>query len=178
MPKRHLHLVSLPPEEVATPRAAKMDLSEFVSGPERGSVWTPRLTPILTLLQEVLADLFTVRDHVLQAQGRGGQPPRAFLRQYERDWQWLTSPGEQAPFSFGWLCEALGLEASAVRRRYLSGQAVSLPQHHRVGRLLDKASLTLGPRRARAGKARPPRSRPALLNGRGHEGNGTDPTSQ
>jgi hypothetical protein len=141
MPRNSLDLLDLPQEEFATRGAAKPDLSEFAYGPEPGSMWTPRLTPILTLLQEVLADLFTVRDHALQTQRRGGQPARAILRQYERDLQWLASPEEQEPFSFGWLCSALGLEASAVRRRYLSGQPVSLPQHHRVGRKSDKGSL-------------------------------------
>jgi hypothetical protein len=126
-------------------------------------------------LQEVLADLFAVRDHALQAQRRGGQPPRPLLRQYEQDLQWLMSPEEHAPFSFGWLCDALGLEASAVRRRYLKGQPVSLSQRHRVGHLKsDKASLAPVPRRARAGKARNRRSHKAPLNGHGHEGNGTE----
>jgi hypothetical protein len=134
------------------------------------SMWPPRLTPILTLLQEVLADLFAVRDHVLQAQRHGGKPARAVLRQYERDRQWLTAPEEQAPFSFVWVCQALGLEASAVRRRYLSGQPVTLSRHHRVGGTSDKLSLESVPRKA--GKARARRRHTVPPTGRGTKGTG------
>jgi hypothetical protein len=95
-------------------------------------LWTPRLIPILTLLQELLTDLFEVRDHVLQAQTHGRAPSRAVLRQYERDLQWISSQEEQVPFSFGWVCLALGLDPSAVRRRYLSGQPVALQRRRQV----------------------------------------------
>jgi len=111
----------------------RIDLAELRQplGPEP-ALWTPRLTPILTLLQEVLADLFEVRDHVLQVQTNGRKPSRAVLRQYERDLQWVSTPGEHAPFSFGWVCVALGLEASAVRRRYLSGQPATVKRRRTV----------------------------------------------
>jgi hypothetical protein len=178
MPKYSFEDWDLLLEWFATQGEAGIDLAGLrrLRGP--ATTWTPRLTPILTLLQEVLADLFAVRDQVLLAQRQGSKPPRAVLRQYERDLQWLTAPEEQTPFSFGWLCQALGLEAAAVRRCYLSGQPVALPRQHRVGRLADKARLELGPRRKGAGKARTPRRRKAPLPGEGHEGNGTTPAPQ
>jgi hypothetical protein len=176
MPKHNLDILDLPQEEFATQGEAEIDLAGLRRQREPASVWTPRLTPILTLLQEVLADLFEVRDHALQAQRRGGKPARGVLRQYERDLQWLTSPEEQGPFSFGWVCHTLGLEASAVRRRYLSGQPVSLPRHHRVGITSGSLRLESVPRRASAGKVHAlGRRHKGSLNGR-HDGNGTDPT--
>jgi hypothetical protein len=100
MPKPSFTLVALPPKKFSTQGTARTDPTKLEYGTGPGSVWTPRLTPILTLLQEVLADLFAVRDHVLQAQRHGRQPLRVVLRQYEKDLQWLNSP-EEAPFSFG-----------------------------------------------------------------------------
>jgi hypothetical protein len=99
-----------------------------------GPVWTPRLTPFLTLLQELLADVFAVRDRVRQAQTQGCKLPSSVRRQYEQDLQWLSSQEEQVPFSFGWVCVALGLDTSAVRRRYLSGQAATLKRRYAVRR--------------------------------------------
>jgi hypothetical protein len=169
MPKRSSDILELPQEVFAT-RGEGPDLA----GPsgQRGpaSVWTPRLTPILTLLQEVLTDLFEVRDQAHQAQCRSERWARTVVRQYERDLQWLSAQEEQVPFSFGWVCLALGLEASAVRRHYLSGQPVALPQHRRVSVTLGH--LRLESVRRRAGKVR------ALQNGREHEGNGTEPAPQ
>jgi hypothetical protein len=175
MPKRGLNIVALPQKAFATGREERPGLTELRARLTPATIWSLRLTPILTLLQEVLADLFKVRDQALQAQRHGGKPAQAVLRQYATDLQWLNSPEEEAPFSFGWVCQVLGLEASAVRRRYLSGQPVSLPQRHR-------ASITLGHLKLesvlrRAGKARAPRHT-ATLNGRGHEGNGTEPAPQ
>ena len=66
--------------------------------------------------------MFRVRDLVLQAHARGRKPPRGLRGQYQRDLQWVSSPEARVPFSFGWVCLALGLEPSAVRRRYLGGQ--------------------------------------------------------
>jgi hypothetical protein len=99
-----------------------------------GPVWTPRLTPFLTLLQELLADVFAVRDRVRQAQTQGRKLSASVRRQYERDLQWLSSEEERVPFSFGWVCLALGLDASAVRRRYLSGRSASLKRRYAVRR--------------------------------------------
>jgi hypothetical protein len=174
MPKLSLNLVALPREVFATGREERPGLAELRARCTPAPVWAPRLTPILTLLQELLADLFAVRDHALQAQRHGRKPGRGVLRQYAADLQWLNSP-EEAPFSFVWVCQALGLEVSAVRRRYLSGQPVSLPQRHQAGIQLGPLSLESVPRKA--GKARTPR-RTAALNGRGHNGSGADSAPQ
>jgi hypothetical protein len=175
MLKRGFNLGALPQEVVATRGDEWTDVAGLRGPHGPVAVWTPRLTPILTLLQEILADLFEVRDHVPQAQHCRGRHARAVNRQYEQDLQWIASPEEQAPFSFVWVCQALGLEASAVRRRYLSGQPVSLPQRHRASITLGHLRLESVPRRA--GKARAPRHT-AALNGRGPEGNGTEPAPQ
>jgi hypothetical protein len=85
----------------------------------------PRLVPFLALFQELLADLFSVRDEVLRAQAGGRTPSPKVLHQYEQDLLWIRSEEEEVPFSFGWVCRGLGLEPSAVRRRYLRGQPVA-----------------------------------------------------
>jgi hypothetical protein len=175
MPKYSLNIVALPQKAFATGREERPGLTELRARITPVTLWSPRLTPILTLLQEVLADLFEVRDQFPQARHRRGKQARAVVRQYEHDLQWLTSPEEQAPFSFGWVCQVLGLEASAVRRHYLSGQPVSLPQRHLARITLGQVRLESGHRRAR--KARAPRPA-AALNRQGREGNGTSPAPQ
>src|SRR5262245_13930476 len=90
MPKRSLDTLVSPLGWFATRAEEQTELAGLWGQREPASVWTPRLTPILTLLLEVLADLFAVRDHALQAQRRGARPAQALLRQYERDLQWLT----------------------------------------------------------------------------------------
>jgi hypothetical protein len=82
-----------------------------------------RFAPFFALLQELLADPFTVRARMLQAHTRGKTPPRTVRAQYARDLQWINA-GEEGPLSFRWVCAGLGLEPSAVRRIYLSGQPV------------------------------------------------------
>jgi hypothetical protein len=172
MLKRSLHIGALPQEVVAT-RGEEWTTLAGLRGPHGPvAVWTPRLTPILTLLQELLADLFAVRDQFPQAQHRRGKHARAVVRQYARDLQWLNAPEEREPFSFVWVCQVLGLEASAVRRRYLSGQLVALPRRHLADSTLGHLRLESVPRRG--GKARAPRHT-AALNGQEYEGNGTEP---
>jgi hypothetical protein len=157
MPKNGFEDLDMLQELFATGREERTDLAGLRGQREPASVWTPRLTPILMLLQEVLTDLFEVRDRVRQAQSRGGKPARAVLRQYERDLQWLRAQEERVSFSFGWVCQALGLDASAVRRRYLSGQPVARTRRHtgtvvlrawappegRIGQRSKKESMTL-----------------------------------
>jgi hypothetical protein len=177
MPKHSSDILELPHEVFATGGEERTDLAGPSGQCGPASVWTPRLTPILTLLQELLADLFAVRDQAPQAWGRRGRGARALIRQYEQDLQWLSSPEERAPFSFGWVCQALGLEAAAVRRRYLSGQPVALPRRHLVG--ITSGHLRLERTHRRGGKVRALRGRQKVpLNGQGHEGNGTEPVPQ
>jgi hypothetical protein len=173
MPKSGFTLVALPQKVFATGREERPGLADLRVGLTPASLWTPRLTPIFTLLQELLADLFEVRDQVPQARHRRSRQARALLRQYERDLQWLAAPEEHAPFSFIWVCQVLGLEPSAVRRHYLSGQPVALPRRHRVDIPSGHLSLESGPRRASRGKARALR-RTAPHNGQGYEGNGIE----
>jgi hypothetical protein len=176
MPKRGLNLVALPQEVCATGREEQLGLAELRAQSTPATIWSPRLMPIFTLLQEILADLFAVRDHALHPQRYGGKPARGILRQYARDRQWLSAHEEHGPFSFVWVCQVLGLEASAVRRRYLSGQPVALPRRHLVGITAGQLRLESISRRAGAGKARAPQRRHTTpLNGQGHEGNGTEP---
>jgi hypothetical protein len=177
MPKSSFNLVALPQEVFTTGREEKPGLSELRAQRTPASIWSPRLMPIFTLLQELLADLFEVRDQVPQAQHRRSRQARALLRQYERDLQWLTSSEEHEPFSFIWVCYVLGLKPSAVRHHYLSGQPVALPRRHLVGIPLGSLRLDNGSRRASKGKARAFRHT-ASLNGQGHERNGTEPAPQ
>jgi hypothetical protein len=164
MPKSGFTLVALPQKVFATGREERPGLTELRAQFTPATLRPPRLTPILMLLQEVLADLFEVRDQFPEAQHRRGRQARAILRQYEQDLQWLTSPEEQVPFSFVWVCQALGLEPSAVRRHYLSGQPVALPRRHLASITTGHLRLDSGSRRASRGKARAPRH-PAPLNG-------------
>jgi hypothetical protein len=177
IPKQALDILEVPQEVFATGREERPGLAELHARPTPATIWSPRLTPILTLLQELLADLFAVRDQFPQAQHRRGKQAHEVVRQYARDRQWLNSLEEQEPFSFVWVCHVLGLEASAVRRHYLSGQPVSLPQRHRVDIPSGHLRLESGSRRASKGKARALRHT-APLNGQGHKRNGTDPAPQ
>jgi hypothetical protein len=154
MPKSSVDILELPREGFAPGRQEWPGLAELRTRLTPATIWSPRLMPILTLLQELLADLFAVRDQVPQAQHRRSKQAREVVRQYARDLQWINSPEEQGPFSFVWVCQALGLEASAVRRRYLSGQPVALPQRHLADITLGHLRLDSGSRRASKGKAR------------------------
>jgi hypothetical protein len=176
MLKHSFNLVALPREVFATGREERPGLAELRARRAPATIWSPRLTPILTLLQEILADLFAVRDQFPQAQQRRSKQAREVVRQYEQDQQWLASPKEQEPFSFVWVCQVLGLEASAVRRRYLSGQPVALPRRHLADIPLGHLRLDSGSRRASKGKARALRHN-APLNG-WHNGKGTEPAPQ
>jgi hypothetical protein len=177
MPKLSSNSVALPQEVFTTGREERPGLAELRAGLTPTALWSPRLMPILMLLQELLADLFEVRDQFPEAQHRRSKQARAVVRQYEQDLQWLASPEEQAPFSFIWVCQGLGLAPSAVRRRYLSGQPVTLPRRHLANTTLGHLRLDSGSRRASRGKARALRPT-APFNGRGHEGNGTAPAPQ
>lgn len=158
MPKYTADIQGLLQEENTTRGEFWTDRVRLIKPHSATGAWNPRLTPILALLREVLADLFEVRDQVPQMRHHRSKQARAVIRQYERDLHWLASPEEQEPFSFVWLCQALGLEASAVRRRYLSGQPVSLLRRHHVGTSATPLHVKRMPRAPRTTKPSPPSS--------------------
>jgi hypothetical protein len=97
---------------------------------EASSAW-PRTgaQPCTQLLLALLADVYGVRDLVARSVARGRKLPPGLGQQYAQDRQWIAEPEERRPFSFGWVCQHLGLEVAAVRASYLSGRSLTLGQH-------------------------------------------------
>jgi len=97
------------------------------SSVEEVSWWASEaLLPCGRLLAALVGDVYVVRDMMARYAARGKPPPPGLRRQYARDRQWICDSAEEGPFTFGWVCEHLGLNAQAVQGTYLSGQQLVL----------------------------------------------------
>ncbi len=67
-------------------------------------------------------------EDALQSVGRrvGSRSPRQ-RREFMEAWEWLFSDDQAWPFAFVNVCEVLGIDAAAVRRRLLSSVATPRP---------------------------------------------------
>jgi hypothetical protein len=70
--------------------------------------------------------VYVVRDMMARYAARGKPPPPGLRRQYARDRHWICDSADGSPFTLGWVCEHLGLDAQAVQGTYLSGQQLAL----------------------------------------------------
>ena len=94
----------------------------------------PRLGPCLLLCEAILADAFLVRDAYKKAARTAPMRNWALSRQYDLDRAWARSNDSGYVFSFVSVCEHLGLNASGVRRAYLSGRRVTFPAQRGASR--------------------------------------------
>ena len=94
---------------------------------EQISWWSSEaLRPCGRLLAALVGDVYVVRDMMARYTARGKTPPPGLRRQYARDRHWICDSEDGSPFTLGWVCEHLGLDAQAVRGTYLSGQQLAL----------------------------------------------------
>jgi hypothetical protein len=97
------------------------------SSVEEVSWWSSEaLLPCGRLLAALVGDLYVVRDMMARYAARGKPPPPGLRRQYARDRHWICDRADGRPFTFGWVCEHLELDAQAVQATYLSGQQLAL----------------------------------------------------
>jgi hypothetical protein len=94
---------------------------------EQVSWWSAEaLRPCGRLLAALVGDVYVVRDIMARYAARGKTPPPGLRRQHAHDRQWICDSEDGSPFTFGWVCEHLGLDAQAVQGAYLSGQQLAL----------------------------------------------------
>jgi hypothetical protein len=70
--------------------------------------------------------VFLARDSYLKWLTGGSEWPCKLKRQYQQDRQWVRSDDASDAFSFIRVCEALGLDATAVREAYFSSRSLNL----------------------------------------------------
>ena len=94
---------------------------------EEVSWWSSEaLRPCGRLLAALVGDVYIVRDMMARYAVRGKTPPPGLRRQYARDQHWICDSEDGSPFTLGWICAHLGLNAQAVQGTYLSGQQLAL----------------------------------------------------
>jgi len=94
---------------------------------EQISWWSSEaLRPCGRLLAALVGDVYMVRDMMARYTARGKTPPPGLRRQYTRDRYWIGDSADDSPFTLGWVCQHLGLDARAVQGTYLSGEQLAL----------------------------------------------------
>ena len=84
------------------------------------------------LCEDILVDLFRLRDRVFKKARRGAFIARPYRVQMILDYNWITHPySTERPLPFNVVCESLGLDPGAVAKRYLEGKKLG----SRSGRL-------------------------------------------
>jgi hypothetical protein len=84
------------------------------------------LRPCGRLLAALVEDVYMVRDMMARYAARSQTPPPGLRRQSARDRHWIGDSEDDRPFTLGWVCQHLGLEAQAVQDSYLSGAQLAL----------------------------------------------------
>jgi hypothetical protein len=95
--------------------------------PELKSEWpSTDFKPCVRLLIALLEDVYHVRDLVVRCEAHGRKLPPGIRGKSARDRHWIGESEDDRPFTLGWVCQHLGLEAQAVQGSYLSGAQLAL----------------------------------------------------